>query len=611
MGIKKIINKGLIIFGLLVCSVPYASYAKFCTLEDASIKYDFYSRDVIINKDGSHEDTVEFQIELLKDQAKALAAKYTIGYNSESSSIELIEAKSIFKEKDYKVTENMIENKSVANNVPGFDDIKQISISFPMAQIGTKIYLKYKIRTNKVPIDKEFFSDYYFGLDGYWQEASLTLSSAIPLQMKIKDPYSKLSVKKDDIQGKDNYFYNAQVKLKHPLINEIINEIASSSLNPKKFTSISVSSLSTWQKLGIDLSTKYDEILDQPLPPLFTEIINLAYKEKDPIDQINQITTSLNENLQYFGDWRSLNGKFIPQTLDTIAKKQSGDCKDFATITTKILNTLGYKANVALVLRGSGYQSEENILPTLLAFNHAMVKAIDVKGKTYWIDPTNDISMAGELFPDIAGKQALVLDKDKSAYETIPEIAEDRAKTLVITIVEQDNTAFTTIKFFGQEAMYLTGIALYRSKDNIEDFIYSQFALHDIAYGNRINSDIPDLKNRIIKPLTISINYIDPRMFAKTNLGPAYLLDTNFAFLQILQNTDIKKDVNDLYLGFPRTLERKTIFKNIKIQNPQNLNLQLKNPYITLSRKCYIEGDDTVVMEEAQVHSLSVKTLNF
>ena len=72
----------------------------------------------------------------------------TIGYNSESSSIELIEAKSIFKEQDYKVTENMIEDKSVASNAPGFDDIKQISISFPMAQIGTKIYLKYNTNCN-------------------------------------------------------------------------------------------------------------------------------------------------------------------------------------------------------------------------------------------------------------------------------------------------------------------------------------------------------------------------------------------------------------------------------------------------------------------------------
>lgn len=609
MWIKKIINPDLIIFGLLTCFcfIPYTSYAKFCTLEDAAVKYDFYNRDVIINKDGSSEDIVEFQIELLKDQAKALASKYIINYNSESSSIDLIEAKSIFEKKDYKVTENMIEDKSVANNMLGFDDIKQISISFPMAQIGTKIYLKYKIYTTKVPVDREFFSDYYFGHDGYWQKANLTFRSAIPLQMKINDPYLKLEVKKEDIQDEHNYFYNAQVKLKQPLINQVINEISSSGLNPKKLTSISVSSLSSWQKLGVDLSTKYDEILDQPLPLLFTEIINLTHKEKDHIDQINQITTLLNEKLQYFGDWRSLNGKFIPQNLDAIAKKQSGDCKDFATITAKILKTLGYKANIVLVFRGTSYPPEQYILPSLLTFNHAIVKAVDTKGRTYWIDPTNDISMAGELFPDIAGKQVLVLDKDKSAYEKIHEIAEDHAKILVTTIVEQNNTAFTKIKFFGQESMNLTGLALYRSKENIEDFVYSQFALHDIAATNRISSDIPDLKSRIVKPVTISIKYIDPRIFAKTNLGPAYLLNTTLDFLEILQNADIKKDVNDLYLGFPRTLERKTIFKNVKIQNTQNLNLQLKNPYVTLSRKCYIEGDDSVVMEKAQVHKTWVE----
>jgi len=604
MWTKKTSNQNWIIFGLLacLCFVPYASYARFCTLEDASVKYDFYNRDVTINKDGSSEDIVEFQIELLKEQAIELANKYTIDFNSESSSIEVIEAKSVFEAKDYKVMKNMIENKSVVYNTPGFDDTRQISISFPKAQIGTKIYLKYKERINKVPVDGEFFSDYYFGLYGYWQKASLTFNSAIPLQMKINDPFTKLSIKKEDIKVGENYFYKAQVKLGQPIINGVVNEMRSSSLNPKKLTSISISSLSTWQKLGADLSAKYDEILDQPLPLLFTEIINLAQKEKDPIDQINQVTASLNEKLHYFGDWRSVNGKFIPQNFDDVEKKQSGDCKDFAAVTTKILNSLGFKANIAWVFRGAGYQQEQDILPTLTRFNHVIVKAVDAKGRTYWIDPTNDISMAGELFPDIAGKPTLVLDKDKSVYEKIPEIIEDNAKILVTTIVEQNNTVFTTIKFFGQEAMDLTGLALYRSKENIEDFIYNEFALHDIASANRITSDIPELKSRIVKPLTISINYIDPRMFAKTNLGSAYQLEANLNFLERLSNVDIKEDVNDLYLGFPRTLERKTIFKNIKIQNPQNLNLHLINPYVSLLRQCYIESDDSVVMEKAQVH---------
>jgi hypothetical protein len=105
-------------------------------------------------------------------------------------------------------------------------------------------------------------------------------------------------------------------------------------------------------------------------------------------------------------------------------------------------------------------------------------------------------------------------------------------------------------------------------------------------------------------------------MFAKTNLGSAYLLNTNLSFLRTLTSVDTKADMNDLYLGFARALKRKTIFKNIKIQNLQNLNLQLTNPYVSLSRKCHIEGDDSVVIEEAQVHKSwveneALKTQNF
>ena len=604
---KKIIT-GLLFTLLFVNN----SYARFQTLQEADIKYDFYNRDLVIHKDGTHESIVEYQITLLREQARGFAAKFPIMYNSDSTSVDIIEAKSTLKGKEYPVESSMIEDKEVQNNEQGFDDTKQISISFPKPEVGATIYLKYKMHTKKVPLKNKFFSGYYFGTDGYWEKSNVTINSAIALQMQINDPYKKLSVKKEAIKNKPNYFYKAQITLEKPVIIRTINEARSSVLNNKHLTYISVVSTDSWQELGEALSVDYKKVLDQKMPQLFLDIVEAASKEKNTIDQINKVTTMLNEKIEYFGSWRTIEGKFIPQDLEAVVTKQSGDCKDFATITTKILNALGHKANVSLVFRGSSYQPEPDILPTLKAFNHAMVRVVDDSGKVYWIDPTNYLSMADGLFKDIAGKYSLVLDAEKSKYEQIPSILENHAKTLITNTIARDKIATSRIELIGEQATVLTSADLYLSKQSVEDFVFNNFATNNINTKDRVNSAIPVLMSRVVKPITISLTFKDPNLFSKTNLGLAYALKTsNLTFVNSIIDVDKQEDVQDLYLGYPRTIQRKTIIKDIKVQNIKNLNFKLNNPFVSLSRQAHIEDNDTIIVEQAIIHKSRIENDKF
>ena len=54
------------------------SYARFATLQNADTSYDFYNRDISINENGTYEETVEFQITLLREQARSMAAKCSL-----------------------------------------------------------------------------------------------------------------------------------------------------------------------------------------------------------------------------------------------------------------------------------------------------------------------------------------------------------------------------------------------------------------------------------------------------------------------------------------------------------------------------------------------------
>ena len=355
--------------------------------------------------------------------------------------------------------------------------------------------------------------------------------------------------------------------------------------------------------MGNQLSLQYNEILDKPLPKMFSDISKIASKEKNSVDQINKVTTLLNEKIEYFGNWQSIKGKFEPQNFDLVEKKQSGDCKDFAAITVKILNSLGYKANIALVLRGAGMQPAPNALPTPFEFNHAMVRAIDSSGKTYWIDPTNTVSMADGLFADIAEKYALVIDNENSAYEQIPAISEKHAKVLITDTIRANKIALSTIKLLGEKSMQLTGAHLYLSNQAAEDWIYNGFVSSNIDKENRINTVIPKLTSRVVTPVDVTLQYKDPNMFSKTNLGRAYSLNkTNLSFLNNIINIDVNQDFNDLYLDHPRTLERKTIFKNIKIQTLENLDFILDNKFVSLSRQSHISDNDTIITDKAIIH---------
>jgi hypothetical protein len=87
----------------------------------------------------------------------------------------------------------MIETKPLASEVRGFDQLFQILISYPHVGVGTKLYLKYKVKTLKQPLP--LFCVKYSTARGVLEKASLKLKSELPFHMLVNDPYEQLEVK--------------------------------------------------------------------------------------------------------------------------------------------------------------------------------------------------------------------------------------------------------------------------------------------------------------------------------------------------------------------------------------------------------------------------------
>jgi len=597
---------------ILILSVT--TQAKWASVDDATIKTS-YDRQIIINADGTSQETREIKFKILKEPGRDIAANYTLKYNGNSEKIKIITAKTIYKNKEYKLDSKLLEDKPLASAHGGFDQTRQILLAFPKAEIGAEIYLKYSITTIEVPLRNFYATIFDIGDDMFTDKMHVTLQSKIPLYLLINDPKKVLRINKDNQDGK---IFNLEITLKKPFYQSVINEPRFGILNYKYLTWVSVSSINQWEDLGARFSEAYKKVFMQNLPKDFMKIASVAAKQTTDVEKINAVTSLLSDKIQYMGDWRTVHGQFIPRDLTKISTTQLGDCKDFAAATAAILHKIGFKAQVALIRRGEKSFYPE-ALPSIAAFNHAFVKVTATNGKIYWIDPTNFQSMAGNVFPDIAGKMALVLDTNNPKYERIANIDPQQAETILSRQIEvlKDYKITETGDFTmrNENACGLTGATLQVSESNIKDILYNNLSDSLLEEKNKKILKLPNLKSRIVKDISLSYKFNQDNRIIKTNLGMAITI--NYKWLNNF--FDISQDfVTDIFVfDHPVSYKRQTIIKNINVKNIESLNKQINTPWLFVERKCFINKDnhaqinDTIIIYKNLITNQEIKTPEF
>jgi hypothetical protein len=583
---------------LSIISYPDIAHARWATREEVNFETTV-NLEVNINKDGTYEEIHEYTQLILKEGGREEAANYNFTYNGSSTKIDIIEAKTIYQGKEYSIKPSMIEDKPLASNPAGFDEYRQILLAFPKAEIGATIYLKFKSSHNQVPLAENFSDLYNIAKEDFIKKFDLKIISAIPLKYKINDPNHALEVKESQHSGKQQI----HIHLTKPICETLSGENAHNYLLNDKYQSwVSVSSFNFWAEIASKFAPEYDQVISKSLPFSFEQIAAEAAKFQNDVDIINTITSRLNEKVNYMGDWRSIKGKFIPRNLEVIAKTEMGDCKDFSASTAAILRKLGYQAQVAFVMRGT------MDLPNLLAlpdydFNHALVKVINKDGKVYWIDPTNIVSMADGIFPDINGKMALVLDPNQPSYEQIPAI--DPAHSVQLATheltpkAEGQFDAKTLIELRGETAYSSAGSELYASRQAIIDELFEAVSGIPLDEESKKGFYLPDLHSRIVRNLNYSLSYDLKHSTIKTNLGPSFPLNPNHEIDNFIYSA--RDQVSDIYLGMPTTYIKKTIFKNATAKDLKKLNHKVTSPWIEVERSCTNKGKDIEIVETIKI----------
>lgn len=586
------------LFITILLLLSHSAHARFANIDEAPIKVLFMNKNIDIAKDGTYEAIIEEQIEILNESGRNQEGSRQIIYNNNIEKIEILEAKTIIGDKEYKVAKDHIEKKPLASSVQGFDQSYQILISYPKVVVGSRLCLKYKLTRFQALLPNYYSGFFTYGLD-YIENANINIKSRLPFNILVNNPENALEI----TEKKDNKYQYLNMKLNKPIYKSLINEPNRNKLEDEFITWVEISTLDNIQQLSNIMAPEYERVIQQGLPSLLEEIKREAKLIDNEIDQINFITSNLNKKIRYMGDWRSIKGGYYPRSLTEIVQSGVADCKEFSAATAAILTKLGVKANAALVLRQVDYINPTKSLPSLHNFNHAIIKINTKEGKTLWIDPTNFVSMAGGIFHDIAARPALVLDSCNPSYDIIPNIAYKTSKVEIYKTLEiKDNNLGSfngEIKFKNETASFFTGIALFQSTQNIEE------ELIEIISGDvqPINKKVilPDLTSRIVKDINIKLAYTIDNFLVNNNIGIGISLNsTDTHYNKIIKNTNDNQE-GATFLGEPMSRVYTLLIKNVKANNLSKFNYNIQSPWIKISRSVEQKGNDVELKEQGQI----------
>lgn len=577
------------IFNLSPAESRWASY------KDAPIEYVFFNRDVTVKANGHSEEIFEYQIKILNEKGRIYAVQ-TLAFNESISHIEILEAKTIVQGKEYKIPKEAIEIKPLASSIQGFDQLMQVMVSYPQAAVGSELYLKYKMVTSKQPLPDYFATNFWYGGQGYWRQSQVKIKSELPFHILINDPYKRLEVK----EGKQGKFQTLHLHLKKPVYEELVNEPEDSRIEPACGTWVSISTCDDFNHLAKTLAKDYENVLKQPLPPQFKLIQQTALKGTSPTEQINTVTSMLSESINYMGDWKSIEGRFFPRSLEVISNSGIGDCKDFSAATAAILSSMGYKAQIALIMRGEIYLAPEKGLPSLNNQNHAIVKVTDKQGKVFWADPTNMTSFSEGIYPDIANRPVFVLDSQHPTQEKTPEVDFKNARILFESTMSLQNDRDLNVqgkyKLLGEEAIGMTAAALSNSTQSFEEgFIYGISGDREVLNKKVV---MPDFASRIVKDIEITYSYEQENSLIPSTAGSAILIEANWPapFLDTSEDHE-----GCMFVGNPRTLAKKIIIKSAGVKNLESLAYKIDLPWMKAKRECFVNGNDIEIVEQIEI----------
>lgn len=567
-------------------------------IKEAGSVVENYAIEYVVNANGSFSQSVSYRMRVQAEDAKVSESRFPIEYNSMTDTVEVLEAFTQNGKTKIPVEKSAIEDRD-RGEAKDYDAIKVRSVVFPQVEIGSRLHLRYVIRTLKPLIENRWSTNLSIAPGTFVEKMRVVIDSKIPLHFQLKDPGKLLTVKQ-----KNKFHLEVLNQRRFP---GWVHAEKDPFFHPARITKLWISTHPDWSEFFSPLSADFAKILNSPLPKNLKPYLARAREQKGSTkaemikSQVRFLLERMSHDFRYFGDWRRHNGGVVPRTLLEIEKSRYGDCKDLASLLTVLLRNLNIRADVALVYRGeNSWLDEPNYtLPEMGRFNHAIVRA-QVNDEVLWLDPTNSVSSLAAM-ADIAGKPAWILTDSPAHFERIPQAMSQNFHHLT----EYQYTFHSNNQVKVHVSAELKQLAPFRLATELMNMPRSQVLSETLDYfseGHEVRSFRfikEPVTERSLSDMKVGLEYDGGRITFNAGKAAFFVLPDGFlngAFFET------EKRVSDLRLATEPYLYRGTRhLKATRLAQDVPEPCVIDSEWVRLERRVAEQGQDVVIYQDVDL----------
>lgn len=346
---------------------------------------------------------------------------------------------------------------------------------------------------------------------------------------------------------------------------------------------VQISSTASWLAVADAVATDYQPV--RTFPPAFTaKLDDIAARHRDPRERMVEALRIVQDEVRYISLSMGA-GSYLPRDPATVIASGFGDCKDKALLLASALTYLGVKAEVALADLDGG-NGLTNSLPTLRAFDHAIVRA-EIDSRVFWLDGTDYLQGGrGDRLVEPDYGYVLPLSSSKGVLEKMraPETLEPT------TAVAEE------ISFPAQagDPLTLKTVSTYRGVDadamrrklagqSLQEFADSYLKYYDQQYpGIRSVAALKPADDRDRNVITLSEAYeLSPEALAANDLAKKFPLRADLDDGSLPKPATIGR-VGPVWIGSPMFRRHSVVVKNLKARfsGPEAPNVM--TPYVAM-----------------------------
>jgi TonB family protein len=339
-------------------------------------------------------------------------------YNSANERLEIVSVQVIKPDGKTIVTgPDSIQDLSapVAIEAPMYSDARQKHVTVSGLAAGD-ILEYHTVNTTVRPLTQgQFWQSWHFINDAPCLDEQVELSVPSNREIKIKAPPDVTSTSRTEgdrkvYTWKSTTARAAAIPVPPQMSGKVFDvEALLRGAQPAPSRWLSFSSFESWQQVG----TWYAGLERErrvPTAELKAQADEITKDSKTELAKVQALYEYVTRNIRYVSLSFGM-GRYQPHAAAEVLANRYGDCKDKATLLDALLEAEGIHSATALINSKSAIDPD---VPTPFQFDHA-ITFVSASGKEIWLDSTAQMAPYQYLFPQLRGKEALVVFQQQPA----------------------------------------------------------------------------------------------------------------------------------------------------------------------------------------------------